>query len=154
MVLNTKITFNLFLLQPFWSKRLRSPRLWNSKNKILKNNSQLPNFTKSGSKNRSLISNKKCISVINPSLYLFNLPLKIENREICDIRALMFFNCEITCGLTEVPASIYDRKPWADLLTLSATFHNASVTCNRFPWACKIQILFCENGGVDNINIP
>ena len=30
--------------------------------------------------------------------------------EICDIRAFVFLNCEITCVLTDIQASIYDRK--------------------------------------------
>ena len=35
---------------------------------------------------------------------------KTKNREICDIRAFDLFYCESTCDLTEVKASIYDRK--------------------------------------------
>ena len=34
----------------------------------------------------------------------------LKNREICDIRAFDFLNCESTCDLTDVQASIYDRK--------------------------------------------
>ena len=36
-----------------------------------------------------------------------------KNREICElreIRAFEFLNCETTCDLTDVTASIYDRK--------------------------------------------
>ena len=33
-----------------------------------------------------------------------------KNREICEIRAFDFLNCESTCDLTDVSASIYDRK--------------------------------------------
>ena len=34
----------------------------------------------------------------------------MKNREIFDIRAFDFFNCESTCDFTDVSASIYDRK--------------------------------------------
>ena len=44
-------------------------------------------------------------------LSLSHNPLsKTKNREICEIRTFYFFNCESTCNLTDVQASIYDRK--------------------------------------------
>ena len=37
--------------------------------------------------------------------------LKVKkNREICKIRAFDFLNCENMCDLTNIQASIYDRK--------------------------------------------
>ena len=35
---------------------------------------------------------------------------KPKNREICEIRAFDIFDCEGTCDLTDVTASIYDIK--------------------------------------------
>ena len=35
--------------------------------------------------------------------------IRSQSREICEIRAFDFMNCG-TCDLTDVPASIYDRK--------------------------------------------
>ena len=36
-----------------------------------------------------------------------------KNREICQILAFDFLNCESTCDLTTVPASVYVRKTTA-----------------------------------------
>ena len=36
--------------------------------------------------------------------------LKDKNREICDIRAFVFFKYEGRCNLIDVPGQIYDRK--------------------------------------------
>ena len=36
--------------------------------------------------------------------------LKVENREICEVQGTYFLNCESMSDLTNVPASIYDRK--------------------------------------------
>ena len=46
-----------------------------------------------------------------------------------------FLICESTCDLTDVPASMYDRKPRPDLLTVSTTFYDLSVSRNRFSKA-------------------
>ena len=74
-----------------------------------------------------------CVSLIGALITLFIIfydlkvssdPLsKPKNPEICKILAFDFFNCESTCDLTNVPASIFDRKidarPFKRLSTMS-----------------------------------
>ena len=45
---------------------------------------------------------------------------------------LIFLNCEGTCDLTDVPASMCDRKPTPDVSKISTTFYDVSVSCNGF----------------------
>ena len=42
----------------------------------------------------------------------------------------IFRTCQSTFNLTDVPDSMYDRKTPADLLTLSTTFYELTVSCN------------------------
>ena len=58
---------------------------------------------------------------------------------------LIFSNCESTCGLTEVPALMYDRKIARPFDT---AFYDVSVLCYRFLKARKAQIRASGNAGV------
>ena len=49
-----------------------------------------------------------------------------------------FLNCESTCDLTDVSASIYDIKPRPDLLTLSTVLDNLSASRNLF-WKAEMR---------------
>ena len=49
----------------------------------------------------------------------------------------IFSNCESKCVLTEVLLQFLIEKLWPGLLTLSKTFFDVSVLCNRFSEAQK-----------------
>ena len=53
--------------------------------------------------------------------------------------ALFFSECESTCYLTDITASIYDKKPGPDLLTILRSFNNLSISHNLFSKAEKRQ---------------
>ena len=53
-------------------------------------------------------------------LSLVQFALKVKNREICDIRGFDCINCDNSCDLIDVTASIYDRK--TDARRFESTF--------------------------------
>ena len=61
--------------------------------------------------------------------------IRSQSRKLVKLVKIMsqtFSNCESTCDLTDIRASIYDRKTRPDLLTLSTTFYDLSVPRNLF----------------------
>ena len=52
--------------------------------------------------------------------------LRVKNRKIYDVSGAFIFYCESKCDLQNDP--IYDRKMEPDVLTLSTTFYELSVS--------------------------
>ena len=55
-----------------------------------------------------------------------------KSREICENHGTIFLYCERTFDLVDVPLHCMIVKPWPDVLTLSTTFYDLSVSRNLF----------------------
>ena len=109
VVLNSKIVFNLILATPLIKPALKFEKSYTQKN------SRLTVLSKWGSKKRKVNFKQNMYYDHQPISFVSSLIClrKLENPEICDIRAFDFFELWEKCVLTDVAASIYDRKPTA-----------------------------------------
>ena len=76
---------------------------------------------------------------------IFPITLSIAKNKGMNIATFtIFFNYGSNCNLSDTPSSIYDKKRWPEVLTLSVAFDALSVSRNLFPktkLAIKLQLL-------------